>query len=85
MNSRVLFLVIGLVLGAIVGYVTRPEAAELKIGPFSVEVQGNHPASSSDTGSLTTGQLQHIGVYTVAGGALGALAGFLAGGRRSRS
>jgi hypothetical protein len=84
MNSRVLFLLVGLVLGAIVGWATRPEAAEVKIGPLSIEVQGNHPASSSDTGSLTTGQWQHIGIYTVAGGVLGALAGFLAGqGRRT--
>jgi hypothetical protein len=83
MNSRVFFLLIGLVLGAIVGYVTRPEAAEVRIGPLSVEVQSNHTASSSDTGSLTTGQWQHIGVYTVVGGVLGALAGFLAGQRRS--
>jgi hypothetical protein len=84
MNSRVLFLVVGLVLGAIAGWLTRPEATELKIGPLSVEVQGNRPASSSDTGSLTTGQLRHIGIYTIAGGVLGALAGFLAGsGRRT--
>ncbi len=84
MNSRVLFLVVGLVLGAIVGWLTRPEATEVKFGPFSVEVQGNHPAWDNDTGSLTTGQSQHIGVYTIAGGVLGALAGLLAGpGRRN--
>lgn len=83
MNTRVLFLLIGLALGALVGWLTRPEAAEVKVGPISVEVQGNSPASSSDTGSLTTGQLQHIGVYTLAGGVLGALVGFLVGpGRR---
>jgi hypothetical protein len=83
MNPRVLFLLVGLILGAGVGYVTRPEAAEVKIGSLSIEVQGNRPASSSDSGSLTTGQIQHIGIYAVAGGVLGLLAGLLAGRGRS--
>jgi hypothetical protein len=78
MNSRVLFLIVGLVLGAIIGWLTRPEAAELKLGPVQIEVQGDHAAGARDTGSLTNGQIKHIGIYTVAGGVLGALAGLLA-------
>ncbi|MGP8233704.1 MAG: hypothetical protein ACLQL2_13785 [Methylovirgula sp.] len=77
MNSRVLFLIVGLGLGALVGWLTRPEATELKVGPISIEVQGDHAAGAHNTGSLTNGQIQHIGIYTVAGGVLGALAGLL--------
>ncbi len=78
MNSRVLFLVVGLVLGAIVGWVTRPEATEMKLGPLHVEVQGDHAAGAQDTGDLTSGQITHIAIYTVGGGVIGALAGLLA-------
>lgn len=77
MNSRVLFLIIGLGLGALVGWLTRPEATEIKLGPLHVEVQGDHAAGARDTGDLTSGQIQHIAIYTVAGGVLGALAGLL--------
>jgi hypothetical protein len=78
MNSRVLFLIVGLVLGAIVGYLTRPTAAEISFGPLHVEVQGDHAAGVRDEGGLTNGQIKHIAIYTVAGGVLGALAGLLA-------
>lgn len=78
MNSRVLFLIVGLVLGALVGWLTRPEATEMRLGPLQIEVQGDHAAGAHDTGSLTNGQIHHIAIYTVAGGVLGALAGLLA-------
>ncbi|MEW6437200.1 MAG: hypothetical protein AB1508_08515 [Pseudomonadota bacterium] len=78
MNARVLFLIVGLVLGALVGWVTRPEATEVRLGPLQIEVQSDHAAGVHDTGSLTNGQIRHIAIYTVAGGVLGALAGLLA-------
>jgi hypothetical protein len=77
MNSRVLFLIVGLVLGAIVGYLTRPEEAEVNLGPLHIQVQGDHAAGARDEGGLTNGQITHIAIYTVAGGVLGALAGLL--------
>jgi hypothetical protein len=77
MNSRVLFLLVGLVVGAIVGYLTRPESAEVRFGPVHIEVQGDHAAGAQDDGGLTNGQIQHIAIYTIAGGVLGALAGLL--------
>jgi hypothetical protein len=77
MNSRVLFLLIGLVLGAVVGYLTRPEEAEVSLGPLHIQVQGDHAAGARDEGGLTNGQITHIAIYTVAGGVLGALAGLL--------
>jgi hypothetical protein len=78
MNSRVLCLIVGLGLGALVGWLTRPESAEVRVGPISIEVQGDHAVGAHDTGSLTNGQIQHIAIYTVAGGVLGALASLLA-------
>ncbi|MDO9429334.1 MAG: hypothetical protein Q7T93_21250 [Methylobacterium sp.] len=78
MNTRIGLLLVGLVVGGVVGYLTRPQAAEIKIGDFSLEVQGDKPAGTGG-GSLTTGQMQHIGIFAVIGAALGLGAGFVAG------
>lgn len=80
MNIKVALLLIGLLVGGVAGYLTRPEAAELKLGPVSVEVQGNQVARDTG-GSLTTGQLQHIGLYGVIGAAIGLGFGFVMGRR----
>jgi hypothetical protein len=82
MDIRILFLIVGLVLGGVAGYVTRPVATEINIGPLHAEVQSNQAAGARDTGDLTSGQIQHIAIYTFAGGILGALGGFLVGRRR---
>ena len=68
--------------GGLTGYLTRPEAAEIKIGSFSLEVQGDSPAGTRG-GSLTTGQLQHIGIFAVIGVVLGLGIGFVADRRRA--
>lgn len=81
MRLPVLLLIAGIVLGGLVGYLTRPEAAELKVGGLSIEVQGNRPAGASSQGGITTGQWQHIGAFAIGGGVLGLLAGFVAGRR----
>jgi hypothetical protein len=78
MNSRVLFLIVGLVLGAVVGYLTRPQEAEVNFGPLHIQVQGDHAAGVHDEGGLTNGQITHIAIYTAGGAVLGALAGLLA-------
>ncbi len=77
MNSRVLLLIAGVVLGALVGYLSRPTATEVNLGPLHAEVQGDHAAGTQDTGPLTNGQIEHIAIYTIVGGAIGAAAGFL--------
>ncbi|NEU12409.1 hypothetical protein G3T14_09710 [Methylobacterium sp. BTF04] len=82
MNSKIGLLLVGLVVGGLAGYLTRPEAAEIKVGSFSLEVQGDRPAGASG-GSLTTGQMQHIGIFAVIGAALGLGVGFVAGRRRA--
>ncbi|WP_238283004.1 hypothetical protein, partial [Methylobacterium goesingense] len=58
------------------------EATEIKIGSFSLEVQGDSPAGTR-SGSLTTGQTQHIGIFAVIGAVLGLGIGFVADRRRA--
>ncbi|KQO66744.1 MULTISPECIES: hypothetical protein [unclassified Methylobacterium] len=82
MNLKAVLLLVGLVVGGLAGYLTRPEAAEIKIGSFSLEVQGDSPAGTRG-GSLTTGQMQHIGIFAVIGAVLGLGIGFVADRRRA--
>jgi hypothetical protein len=68
------FLVIGLIVGALAGYVTRPESAEIQLGPLKLEVRGNQVARGD--GPLTSGQTQHILLVTLIGGLIGLGLGF---------
>lgn len=81
MNAKIVLLIVGLVVGGLTGYLTRPEAAEIKVGSFSLEVQGDSPAGTRG-GSLTTGQAQHVGIFAVIGAVLGLGVGFVADRRR---
>ena len=68
-NALVVFLLIGLLVGALAGYMTRPESAEIRIGPLQIEVTGKGIASRND--SLTSSQVQHIALITLIGGVIG--------------
>jgi hypothetical protein len=68
-NAMVVFLLIGLLVGALAGYMTRPESAEIRIGPLQIEVTGKGIASRND--SLTSSQVQHIALITLIGGLIG--------------
>ena len=81
MNAKMVLLLVGLVAGGLVGYLTRPQAAEIKLGPLSVEIQDKSSAGASG-GDLTSGQLQHVGLYALIGSVLGLGAGFVADRRR---
>jgi hypothetical protein len=74
-SGKVLLLVVGLVVGALVGFLTRPQAAEIRLGPVSVEVQGDRPAAAGDP--VTGGQWQYIGIVTLIGGLIGGAVGFV--------
>jgi hypothetical protein len=65
----VVFLLIGLLVGALAGYMTRPESAEIRIGPLQIEVTGKGIASRND--GLTSSQVQHIALITLIGGLIG--------------
>lgn len=82
MNAKIVLLIVGLVVGGLAGYLTRPEAAEIKVGSFSLEVRGDSPAGTRG-GSLTTGQMQHVGIFAVIGAMLGLGIGFIADRRRA--
>ena len=65
---------IGLAIGALIGYVTRPETAEIRFGPISVEVRGNNVARGG--GELTSSQVEHIAIIALIGGLIGLGLGF---------
>jgi len=73
-NPLVAFLVVGLLIGVLAGYVTRPETAEIRLGPISIEVRGDNVARGG--GELTSSQVQHIAIITLIGGIVGLGLGF---------
>jgi hypothetical protein len=81
--TKITLLVVGLALGGLVGYLTRPEAAQINLGPVSIEVQSDRAASPRSGGAMTTGQWQHVGAFAIGGAVLGFLAGFALDRRRA--
>ena len=79
-SNLIAFLLVGLAIGALAGYMTRPESTEIKLGPLSVEVRNNEVAHGG--GPLTSSQVQHIAILTAIGGIIGLGVGFAAGKRR---
>ena len=76
-SNLIAFTVVGLLIGALAGYMTRPDSAEIKFGPLSIEVKGNQVAR--DNGPLTSSQVQHIAVIAAIGGVIGLVLGFASG------
>ncbi|PZQ14366.1 MAG: hypothetical protein DI565_13190 [Ancylobacter novellus] len=81
MNAKVLLLVVGLLVGGLAGWLTRPQAAEIDLLGMKVEVQGDRAAGASG-GSLTTGQTQHVAIFAAIGALVGFGVGFVADRRR---
>ncbi len=79
-SNLITFLLIGLVIGGLAGYMTRPETTEIKLGPLSLEVRSNEVARGG--GPLTSSQVQHIAIMTALGGIIGLGVGFAIGTRR---
>lgn len=78
MNAKVVLLLVGLAVGGLVGFLSRPEATEIALGPLSIEVQDKGSLAGAGAGELTSGQSRHIGIYAVIGAILGFGAGFVA-------
>jgi hypothetical protein len=79
-SNLIAFLLIGLVIGGLAGYMTRPETAEIRLGPLSLEVRSDEVARGG--GPLTSSQVQHITIMSVLGGIIGLGVGFAVGKRR---
>jgi hypothetical protein len=73
-NMLMIFLVAELLIGALVGYFTRQETAEIKFGPVSAEVRSNQVARSS--GPVTSSQVERIAIITLIGDVTGLGLGF---------
>jgi hypothetical protein len=69
-NPLVIFLVIGLIVGGTIGYLTRPQTVEVRIGPLSLEMRGKN-IPRDEGGELTSSQVQHIALITLVGGLIG--------------
>ena len=81
LNPKVALLLLGLLVGAVAGYLTKPEAAQITVGDVSLQFSNNRVSSGSSDG-LTSGQSQHILLYTLVGGVAGLLVGFALDRRR---
>ena len=79
-SSLVVFTVVGLLVGALAGYLTRPQSAEIKLGPVSIEVTGDRAARGG--GPMTSSQMQHVAIITLIGGAIGLGLAFATGRRK---
>ncbi len=77
MNPKILCLVLGLVAGGIVGWLTRPQVAEIRLPGIDIKLQGERPG-----GGLTSEQARHIGLVAVVGAIIGIGIGFVADRRR---
>jgi hypothetical protein len=79
-SNLVVFTVVGLLVGALAGYLTRPESAQIRLGPLNIEVTGDRAARGG--GPMTSSQMQHVALITLIGGAIGLGLAFAAGRRR---
>jgi hypothetical protein len=74
-DPKIILLLIGALVGGLIGYLSRPESAEIKLGPLNIQITG--PGAAGGGGELTTPQLQHIGLIALIGAALGFGVGFV--------
>ena len=73
-NAPIVFLLLGLIAGALVGYETLPvERSEIRLGPLNIEVQGKKPSARDE---LTDRQAQHVVTIMLIGGIIGLGCGF---------
>ena len=58
MNTKVILLVVGLIVGGVAGWLTAPTTDVIKVGPLSVEVQGGSGEGGTVTATGNDGQIQ---------------------------
>ncbi len=74
-NPLVVFALLGLIAGTLVGYATAPvERAGVRLGPIAIETQGKKPEIGDE---LSDRQSQHVITIALIGGILGLGFGYL--------
>jgi hypothetical protein len=81
MNAKIILLVVGVLAGGLIGWLTRPQAAEISVLGMQIEVQGDKAASPRDQ-TMTSGQTQHVAIFAAVGALIGFGLGFVADRRR---
>jgi hypothetical protein len=74
-NPKVFLLVLGVIIGGVIGYATRPEIAEIRIGKLNIEISGKG-VGRHNGGEITSEQWKHIAIFALIGGVLGLGLGF---------
>lgn len=77
-NLKIVGLALGFVLGAGLGWTTRPDRTETELPMPLAEALGSAAAQG---GGMTESQFQHLGLVAVVGGLLGLGLGYTAGRR----
>jgi hypothetical protein len=97
MNTKVVLLVIGLLVGGVAGWTTAPKLVDVKLGPLSVQVQGDNGSGNSIVATGSDGQIKvQVGsqsplddrdtrtlIFAIVGGLIGLGLGFAVDRRRS--
>lgn len=77
-NLKVICLLLGIIAGGLVGFVTKPPAAQVTIPVINLQVKTEAPQ-----GELTNRQFNHVALCALIGGILGLGLGFVADRRRA--
>jgi len=73
-QALIVFVLIGLLAGVLVGYATIPvEKSAIRLGPIDIETQGKKPSVGDE---LSNNQTQHVLTITLIGGLIGLGCGF---------
>lgn len=74
-NAPILFALIGLLAGTLVGYATIPaERSGIRFGPIAIETQTKQPSVGDE---LTNAQTRHVLTIALIGGLIGLGCGFV--------
>jgi uncharacterized membrane protein YeaQ/YmgE (transglycosylase-associated protein family) len=97
MNTKTLLVIVGLVIGAVAGWLTAPQPSTIQLGPLNLQIQGgNNSNGGSVTATNDNGQLNvKVGdgsplddrtsravIFAIVGGVIGLAAGFVLDRRR---
>ena len=79
--NKVAILLLGLLIGGVAGYLTRPVMAQITVPQVPADFNDTQVLSGPSEG-VTSAQMQHVLLYTIAGGVIGLLLGFALDRRR---